>query len=571
MAHASTSYPVELLLLLEAALVVAIVGLVMGSPRVLRPWARWLGQRWRGLRRRPGRTLAGIAVATVCGMALGDAIQGFPVARVSDEQSYLLAADTFARGRLANPTPELWPHFQAMHVLMRPTYGSKFPPLQGAVLAVGQRLGHPGIGLWLSAGLLVAAVGWMLLAWHPQGWALLGAGMVALRLGVGSYWNESYWGGSVAAVGGALVWGALPRWRRSLRGRDGALLALGAAVLAGSRPYEGLAVALPAAVVGLGVVVRRRRLGVRRLLGALAPGVVVLAAAAAGLGVYTLRTTGELGRMPYQVYEAAYAAAPVFVFGERRAVPADVPADLAAVHEGIALLLRDDVGWPRAALDNLRTRAAATFFFQLGLPLSAAILVALATGLGGGRRRRGWLLVVATVAGLLVAHALTLGDWPHYTAPGTGLLWALAILGLRRARAWLRHHGRREGARLLPWAVAVATLTIFVAQVPAQRTDPGDWSRERRAILAELAARPGDDLVLVRAPAGVPWLANGADLDHAPVLLARELGTASDLRLLARHADREVWIVEPGPRRGGFALRPYDGSAPPDLGGMPPF
>src|SRR5271157_117625 len=172
-----------------------------------------------------------------------------PIAGIHDEFSYLLMADTFAHGRLANPTHPMWMSFETFHVNWFPTYSSMYPPAQGFVMAVGQLLGHPWIGVLLSAAAMCAAILWMLQAWMPARWALLAGVLAAIKLCVVCYWINSYWGGAVAAFAGALALGALGRMLRRPALWHGVMLGLGIAILANSRPYESFVFCIPVAIL----------------------------------------------------------------------------------------------------------------------------------------------------------------------------------------------------------------------------------------------------------------------------------------------------------------------------------
>jgi hypothetical protein len=469
-----------------------------------------------------------------------------PQPRVQDEFSHLLVADTFAHGRLVNPVHPMWVHFESMHILVRPVYASVYPVAQGIVMAAGQVLvGSPWSGVWFSVGLMCAALCWMLQGWVSPGWALLGGSLAAARFGVLSYWMNSYYGGAMAAVGGALVLGALPRVFRRRRRQDMAVLGIGLAILLNSRPYEGVVFSLPV-LAALLWVIRIKARGWSMWI----PAAVVVGAAGAAMGCYFASFTGNPLQLPYSFYRNNFTEAPHFVWQAPRAAPVYHHRVLVDYYTGWEMACYNDAHANRSP-HGVFDKAKSYWRFCLG-PFLTIPFVALPWL---WRRRRTRFLLLT---GIWFAVALAVEVWhaPQYAAPALGLALLLVVEGLR--------HLRRKSA-LLVRAVVVASLLLPVIGGNGNSSD----GRERARVLKQLTSMGGRHLVLVRYrtthDSGDEWVYNAADIDNAAVVWAREMDPTSNRALLRYFQGRRVWLVQPD--AAPPLLSPYDPSQPPD----PPF
>jgi hypothetical protein len=470
-----------------------------------------------------------------------------PIPGIHDEFSYLLMGDTFAHGHLANPTHPMWMSFETFHVNWFPTYSSKYPPAQGFVLALGYLLGLPWLGVLLSTAAMAAAILWMLQAWLPARWALLGGILVALKFGIASYWMNSYWGGAVAATGGALVMGALPRIMRRPRTRDALRLGLGIAILANSRPFEGLLLCIPVAFCLLWWLAGKMksdaatRASVVKTLLALG---AVLVFSVAFIGFYNWRLTGNAALFPYILNARTYESAGLFLWDHSREPLHYNNRQFDDFYNGWELDNYNN-SWQdvwRVTSEKL-TRSASTYFWW------GALL--LLPGLPFVFRDRKMRLPLAVFFLVTAGFFTVIWSMPHYAAPMTAVIFLLLVQAIRHLRTM--KVAERPVGRALSRAVVMLLAVDTVLAVAHSVCDPLNWACQgdpsRAAIIEKLSQTPEKHLIIVRYGEDHnvhdDWVFNGADIDGAKVLWARETNPQQDARLFAYFKDRKIWLIEP--------------------------
>jgi hypothetical protein len=548
----------------ELGLVLGAVALAFAFPRLGSPWFEAAERAFVKLAERRGLAVLVVGLAALAARAALLPILPIPVPKGHDEFGYLLAADTFAHGRLTNPPHPLWIHFETFYALWHPTYSTMYPPAQGLIMAFGQAvMGHPFWGVWLSVGLMCAAICWMLQGWLPTTWALLGGMLAIIRLGTLSYWANSYWGGAVAAAGGALVFGALPRIKQSVRILDAFLTALGLAILANSRPYEGLVFSLPVGAALLVWMVGKNRPPFRVALGRLIlPAGLFLGIAVALMAYYNWRVTGNPWLMPHHAYWKIYGGN-VFLIGQApRPVPGYQHAELNAFYLDFEL-----AAWKQAhSLGGLLrlegTKVAQAWDFFLGPVFTLPLLMAMAIvpyGFSWRQISPGTRLMLVAMGLGAAGYAVHLHFQPHYLAPGTCVIYALVLTAMRSVRNW-RWRQKPTGlaiARAIP-VICVAALAVSAAAypraLPAQACplawDCSDNSMlDRARLLQQLEREPGRHVAIVSySPEHSPhleWVHNDADIDNSKVIWARDMGPEQNAELIRYFHGRRIWLVEP--------------------------
>jgi hypothetical protein len=519
------------------------------APRALVTWLRPLRSAFGRL---ANHRAAAIALCGILPVALRLSLLGIypvPEPSIHDEFSHLLLADTLAHGRLTNPPHPQWRHFESIHIIQQPTYNSMYPPGQDAFLALGIWLfDEPWVGVVLGVGLMFAAVCWMMQAWLPPKWALFGTLLAILAFGVTTLWMNSYVGGAVPGIGGALVLGAVQRLRRGTAPVvQSILLGIGIVLLMNTRPFEGLV--LTASALAL-LAVSFWRSGVQQVSWTkiIVPASLILGAGLAFTGYYNWRVTGSPVRMPYEVNRDTYGWPENLGFLPTKQVTLR--------HRALRDMYKKEIAHhkiyssPDKFLDSLDVRAFENWSFFCGPVLTIPLLFLPQVFLD--RRTRPLVLILAAMLGLNLFQMVL---YPYHLGPIVPLLYAVIAQGARHLYVVLSRTSPRRGmafALILPLCVAaVSTLKLEAADLNIPLTyweHAAETHRDARAYLEDwLSRRPRKQLVIVHYSAfhspDQEWVYNEADIDASKVVWAREMDPKSDAQLVDYFKDREVWLL----------------------------
>jgi hypothetical protein len=550
------------LMLIESGLTVISICLAFALPRLGSNVFTRIERGFMTLSRRQGLAVAVVGIAAfLLRLALLPFIP-VPLPFVPDDSSFLLAADTFAHGRLANPTPAMWVHFETIHVSMQPTYMSMYFPAGGLVLAAGKVLfGCPWVGILITTALMCAAICWMLQGWLPPGWALLGGVLAIIRLGLFSYWINSHSAASsLAAIAGALVLGSVPRLMRKPRALEAILLGIGMGLLVISRPYEGVLLCLPVSLyLGHWAFFGKNRPSPAKLAGIGAIPVLIAMIAVAWLGWYDYKAFKNPLTLPYSVNRAQYAMAPYYVWQKPRPEPAYHHDSMRRFYYLNELTDFEKIHSLSGFLPHTVAKLLRSFEFFAGIALLVPLIMVRRVFLD--RRVRFLVVCMLILAGGMAIEIFLIA---HYLAPFTAAFYAIGLQAMRHLRVW-RPGDAPVGKAMVRLTVVncvllaalrpfAGPLHIALAEWPASNwTDrwygPDHFGTERVRVQRDFERMPGKQLVLVRySDKHNPldeWVYNAADIDDAKVVWAREMDSNDNRELIRYYPDRTVWLVQP--------------------------
>ncbi len=558
----SANKPNPSLLIIECGLTAITFAAAFAWPQLGAGWFARIEKAFARLAHRKGLAAATVGLSVLVLRLAILPLFPVPLPFVPDDFSFLLAARTFVHGCLTNPTPAMWTHFESIHITMLPTYQSMYFPGQGLLLAAGIALfGHPWFALLAMDALMCAALTWMLQAWLPPGWALAGGFIAVIRLGLLSDWINTYHtGGSLAALGGALMLGALPRLMKRPRILDAVLIGVGVAILALTRPYEGILLCLPVGIVlGRWLWKGANRPDAAAAVRLAAAALVVVFVALSWLSYYDLKAFGKATTLPYTADRAQYAMAPYYMWQHARPAPHYRYAALRNFYQKGEMDFFNKIHTRKGFLPYSLAKVAFTGLFYAGFTLLLPMLMVRRVFLD----KRIRFLVVCV---LVLAAGLTIEIYllPHYVAPFVAAFYAIGLQAMRHLRLW-KPDGKPVGLTMVRLTVlsCVALAGLRLVAEPLHLTPPewppSNWNftwfgpehygAARAKVESQLEQNPGPQLAIVRYSSSHnpldEWVYNSPDIDHSKVVWARDADSVDNTQLTHYYCNRKIWLVEP--------------------------
>jgi len=522
------------------------------------PWRRWIAWFVEHLYAIvPG--IVGFAVA------MSIAFSRWPEPYMHDDFGNLLVASTLLEGRFSNPVPAAWQSLETFHVILQPTYASKYPIGLGAMMALGKLgFGTCAAGLWLCAGLASWSIAWMVAGHLPRRWAAFAGLFAATHPYWQNGWSQEYTNGWLSVAGVSMVLGGLLRVRRIARGDHShmqrassaiAMIGLGCALNLFSRPFEGGVVCGLLGLLCIPTWISRQLYLVRSFWSSAVGGTMILVAGIVVQLCLNQAITLKWHQLPYQLHELQYGVAPVLIWQK--------PHEPSLGHR-FEEQRRFHRGW---SMDAYRTTAS----WHGYLRMLQRRLIYLANHWGNflafapiglvflPKERRHWIGFVGVLpVALLVINCI---PWcvPQYVSP---LIPIALFVGCCSTRGLLRRIAKKAVSipdsrpvflesivfGVVLWMQCTSLFGIALAR---SQCGPGwetTWSERRAAILKDLQLQAGNDLVLVRYSPDHDvlneWVFNHADVSNAEVVWARWGSDALNKNLLKNYPGRRHWLLE---------------------------
>lgn len=479
-----------------------------------------------------------------------------PTPDIYDEFSHLLEADTLLHLRLANPAHPFPQFFETFFILQQPTYSSIYPPGQGLLLAFGRAIsGQAWTGVVLATAAFCSLAYWMLRAWTTPAWALAGGLLSVIEFGPLNSWMNSYWGGTLPALAGCLVFGALPRLQNQWRKRDALFLGIGLGIQAMTRPFESL---LLLSSIALFFILFREQQNWRKLARTLPYVAIPVAPCLLLVALQNKEVTGHWTTFAEQLSQFQYGV-PTTLTVQPAAVP-HRPLTPPQQLDYEAQALTHGPGNDTFGRFLLRLEYRVRYYRFFFLPPLYVALVAFLFAVRWPRMP--W--VIATL--IMFALGLNLFPYllPRYLAAVTCLFLLVSVTGLRRLYTFTFRSfpiGREAagiilllcGAHFVFW---YGLHLLERVHLSSQAMEYETWDaikhsgpQPRTQVADQLAAIPGKLLVFVRYwpqhRYQDEWVWNAADIDNSRIVMARDLGAAADENLIRYYPDRKIWLLEP--------------------------